>query len=247
MATVGDGIVGQRSIGRGFMADQGFFTRYTIILAALILFGFLQFEMRGFVDIRNVPPFLHLHGGFMVSWLALICAQNVLVSRSQLQLHRTLGWVGAVLAAAVVAMASYTGYQAIARGMVPPFFSVPQFLALTQVEALSFGLLVVLAIAYRKQTQFHRRFMLISTIQIVEPALGRLLPMPLLGGWGEWLILTIQLIMLAVLARHDRRILGLVHPATLIGGAVVVASHVLTSMLAALPSFAAYAQAIAAG
>ena len=246
MATTIDGIRTPQP-ARGFVADQPFFTRYFITLVAIILFGFAQFEMRGFVDIRNAPAYLHLHGAIMVSWLGLIVVQNLLIQKMQVKLHRTIGYIGVALALGVVVMGSYVGRHAITDHLVPPFFTNPQFLALTQVEALSFGLLVALAVIYRRHVQFHRRFMLISTIQIVEPAFGRLLPMPLLGGWGEWIILAIQVGMLAILARHDRRVLGAVHPATLAGGGIVVASHLVTALVASLPMTVAAAQALAGG
>ena len=247
MATTIGGMGGNRPVGRGYMADQGFFTRYTIILALLILFGFIQFELRGFVDIRALPAVFHFHGAVMVGWLALIVTQNLLIQRMQVKTHRKLGWVGAALALLVIVTGAYVGRQAIALHIVPSFFTNPQFLALTHTEVVAFGLLVTLAILRRRETQWHRRLMLASTIQIVEPALGRLLPMPLMGDWGEWTILAIQLVMLAILARHDRKMLGAVHPATMLGTVVVVASHVIVNLLVAVPAFAAYAEAIAAG
>ena len=246
MATTVDGVSSPQPI-RGFVGDQPFFTRYNIALVGLILFGFLQFELRGFVDIRTAPAYLHLHGAIMVSWLALTVVQNLLIQNMQVKTHRTVGYIGVALAVSVVVLGSYVGRHAIIDHTVPPFFTNPQFLALTQVEALSFGLLVALAIGFRRQVQFHRRFMLISTIQIVEPAFGRLLPMPLLGGWGEWIILGLQFVMLAILARHDRRVLGAVHPATLAGVGIVVASHLVTALVASLPMTVAAAQALAGG
>lgn len=56
--------------------------------------------------------------------------------------------------------------------------------------------------------------MLGSTILILEPALGRLLPMPLIMPWGELLVMVIQLGVLWLVVRHDRASLGAVHPAT---------------------------------
>jgi hypothetical protein len=70
--------------------------------------------------------------------------------------------------------------------------------------------------------------------------------MPLMGGWGEWAILAVQLLVLALLARHDRKILGKVHPATLSLMATVAAVHLTISALARLPTFAAFAEAVAA-
>jgi len=232
--------------GRGYMADQRFFTRFAIFLAVFILFGFIQFELRGFVDVRTVPAFLHLHGGLMVSWLGMFVLQSVLISRSQVQLHRTLGWVTVALAAAIVVVGSYTGLHAIALGIAPPFFTPAFFLALNQIDIAAFALIVVLAVVTRKQVQWHRRLMIGTGFVIAEPALGRLLPVPLLGQtWGEMLALVIQLAMLAVIARHDRKQLGQIHPATLVVAGVLVGSHLLIEIASRLPVTAQLAASIA--
>jgi hypothetical protein len=230
------------------MADQAFFTRFAIFMAAFILFGFIQFELRGFVDIRTAPAFLHLHGGLMVSWLALFVLQGVLVQRGQVALHRTLGWVTVAVGAAIVMVGSYTGIHAIALGIVPPFFTPAFFLALNQIDIVAFALMLGLALGYRKQVQWHRRLMIGTAFVIAEPALGRLLPMPLLGqSWGELLALAVQLIFIAVIARHDRKQLGQVHPATLIVASIIVGAHLLIELASRTALFASLAQSIAAG
>jgi hypothetical protein len=43
--------------GRGYMADQRFFTRFAIFLAIFILFGFIQFQLRGYSTSAPRPPF----------------------------------------------------------------------------------------------------------------------------------------------------------------------------------------------
>ncbi len=248
MATHLDGHATAVTAGRGFMADQRFFTRYAIALVVFIMFGFIQFQLRGFVNFRGAPLFIHLHAAVMVSWLAMFVLQNVLVQSGNIALHRTLGWVSVALSVAVVAMASYTGITAIRIGIVPPFFSPAQFLAITQVGAATFGAMVAFAIARRKQTEWHRRLMLGSMILISEPALGRLVPMPLIGGeMGEWLIAGIQLLMVWILARHDRKVMGAVHPATKVVLIALLGSHALISALTYLPAFINLAQAVAAG
>jgi hypothetical protein len=81
-------------------------------------------------------------------------------------------------------------------------------------------------------------------VVILEPALGRLLPMPLMNGWGEWAILAIQIIALLVLARHDRKVLHRVHPATLSLIAIVVTTHLAVRLLSNLPPFMSFAEAL---
>ena len=128
----------------------------------------------------------------------------------------------------------------------PPFFGSSYFLALTFTEMLVFAIMVVWAIMLRRQTQWHRRIMIGATIIALEPAFGRLLPMPLLGDWGEWLILVFQLVFVAVLARHDRKIIGHIHPATLASGAIVTAVHAVITGLSLFSPFQRMTESIVA-
>jgi hypothetical protein len=236
-----------RAPGRGFMADQDYFTRFTIILSIFIVFGFVQFAMRGFVDVRSAPFLTHLHGALMVAWLSVAVAQNVLVHRGELPIHRKLGWLAVGLVAGIAALGVTVGFSAVAGHRVPPFFSNSYFLALTTIEPIVFAGVVAWGVSMRRNTQGHRRAMLGSLVVILEPALGRLLPMPLLGGWGEWMILALQLLVLAILARHDRKVLGAAHPVTLSLMGIVIFTHVAVSGLSMLPPFAAFAESLAAG
>lgn len=232
--------------GRGYMADQDFFVRYAVVLALFIMFGFAQFAMRGYSSFTTAPAIVHLHGGLMVAWLGIFIAQNLLVHKGELAIHRKLGWFSAALVIVIAGTGVMTGYHAVAAGRQPPFFSPPYFLALTTVGSLVFGAMVLWAVTLRRRVQWHRRIMLGAMFILLEPALGRLLPMPLIMPWGEWLTLAIQLIFVSVLARHDKKVLGAVHPATLAIAAVLVVSHILFELLAVLPPMVSFAEALAA-
>ena len=232
---------------RGFMADQQFFVRYALVLVLFILFGFLQFSLRGFVDIRTMPLLVHLHAAVMLAWLGLFILQNLLVHRGELALHRKLGWLALGVAGAIALLGWAVGYQAVAAGRVPPFFTAPYFLALTFLESTFFAAIVAWAVSQRRRTEWHRRLMFGATFVILEPALGRLLPMPVLGAWGEWVVLAVQLLFVAVLARHDRKMFGSVHPATVAVGGILIASHLVITGVATLPATESLARAVAAG
>ena len=138
--------------------------------------------------------------------------------------------------------------MALALHRVPPFFSDAYFLSLTHVEVIVFTAVVATAIALRRHTQWHRRLMIGATIILMEPALGRLLPMPLLGqALGGWLEAGVQLGFLGILARHDQKILGHIHPATLLSMGITIGVHGLIQILAATPAVAVLAEAIARG
>jgi hypothetical protein len=245
MATTIEGAAPASQPQRGFMADQGFFVRYAIAIALFILFGFVQFAMRGYSDLASAPPIVHLHGGLMVGWLGIFVAQNLLVHRGELGIHRKLGWTAAAILPLIPVVGIWVGYNAVATHRLPPFFSDSFFLALTGIGSLLFAAMVVWAITLRRQVQWHRRVMLGAMFILLEPALGRLLPMPLLGAWGEWAILAVQMVFVGVLARHDRKLLGAVHQATKAIAAIIVAEHILIETIAVLPPFIAFAQKVA--
>jgi hypothetical protein len=225
--------------------DQSFWQKMALGIALFILFGFAQFSARGFVDVGKVPAYVHIHALFMLGWLALAVVQPWLVNRDNLALHRKLGWLGVALTLGVVCMGSYTAIESIRADRQPFFFTQPYFMALTHVGVLTFGGLVVAAVMRRKQTEWHRRLMLGALIGIMEPAFGRLLPMPLMMPWGEWVTLALQLATLAIVVRHDRKATGAIHPATIVVALVITLNHVVVELLARLPAWAEFTERVA--
>jgi hypothetical protein len=215
--------------------DQSFWQKMMLGIALFIVFGFAQFGARGFVDYRAVPGFVHVHALVMLSWLALTVAQATFVARDNMVLHRKLGWVGAGLAVVVVGFSSWVAIMIVKAHHQPPVFAPPYFLARTQVGMLAFAGLIVAAIVRRRETEWHRRLMVGALVLLLEPALGRVLPMPLIMPYGEWAVLAVQLGVLAIVMRHDRRTIGAIHPATTSAVLVVALTHCIVELLAIAP------------
>lgn len=231
--------------GERYRTDQRFFVNLSQGIAAFIAFGFIQWSARGMVDIGTVPIWVHLHGLAMVSFLILFLVQNRLADSGSLALHRRLGWAGLLLALAIAPLGSFTGVMAVELHRVPPFFSNAHFIALTWVEAILFSATVCYAILRRRETEWHRRMMLAALVLIMEPAFGRLLPMPFLHGWGHWIIMALQLGVLGIAMRHDRSVRGSVHPALWAGTGLIIGSAVIIALLAQTSPLIAWAEALA--
>lgn len=222
-----------------------FWARMAAGLSIFIVFAFAQFGLRGMVDYRQVPLVMHLHAIAMVIWLGLLTAQAALVGRGATAIHRKLGWASAVMLPLMVVLASLTCITALRTGLKPPFFTPGYFLALVHVSVVLFAMLVAVGVARRGEADWHRRLMVGSTIILMDPALGRVLPMPFIMPWGEWLSLAIQLGVVALVVRHDRRTIGRLHPATLAVAIAVILSHVLVELMAVWPAWDAFAEGIA--
>jgi len=221
--------------------EETFYQKMAAGLAAFILFAFAQFAARGFVDYRQVPLIVHFHGAAMTSWLLLLVIQATLAQRMDLATHRRLGWFGLALTLAIPPLAIATCVTVLRAHAFPPFFTASFFLVLVTVESLVFAGLVVAAIAMRRRTDWHRRLMIGAAIILLEPAFGRLLPMPLMGPWGEWVAMMLQLIAVGIVARHDRASQGKVHQATLLVAATVVFVHLFDTLVAMAPPVVAFA------
>lgn len=228
------------------LPENAFFARYAVALAAFIVFGFAQFDLRMPPPPVAIPWVVHAHAASMLAWLALTVAQPRLAGTHARAWHRRLGWASLGLLAAIVVFASMTCIAALRLGLIPPFFTPAYFFALVHVGMLGFIATVFAGIAMRRRSDWHRRLMLGSTVVIMEPALGRLLPMPLLGAWGEWVAMGVQLGALGWLVARDRRVLGRVHPATVTAAGAVVAVHAAIDAAAVFPPFVAFAARVAA-
>lgn len=241
-----------------------FWQKMAIGLSAFIVFGFAQFGLRGMVDYAHVPLVMHLHAMAMLAWLGLLVTQSLLVGRpgpsytglsnrapndmgphdvsaggvrpaGGLALHRTLGWASVVMLPLIVVLASLTCLTAIRVGLVPPMFTPPYFLALVHIGVVTFAALAATAVLRRDDAGWHKRLMIGSTVMLMEPALGRVLPMPLIMPWGEWVAMVIQLGVIGLVVRHDKRELRAMHPATTAVVMAIALNHVLVELLAIMP------------
>jgi hypothetical protein len=148
---------------------------------------------------------------------------------------------------AIVLTGIYTGIGAVQMGRVPPFFSDAHFLALTSVETLVFAGLVGWGIALRRNAAWHRRLILGSAIVLLEPSLGRMLPMPVLGHWAGFTQMCIQLGFVLLIAQRDMRRQGTVHSATLAVALAVIGTHGAITLLSAYPPFVTMTASVAGG
>ncbi len=229
------------------VGDAAWFRRFTTVLAVFIIACFALHALLGRTAYSYTLVWPHLHGLVMVSWLFLHIFQARHAAGGDLARHKRLGWIGAYLAVAVAGTMSYAGIAALRGGVAPPFFTPAYFLALTQVGAVVFGGLAFAAITRRGETDYHRRLMAGSLILLTNPALGRLLPMPLIMPWGGWLILAVELALVGVMALHDRKTIGRIHPSTATVGGILAMAEVLIALAATNRNVQELAASIAGG
>jgi hypothetical protein len=198
----------------------------------------------GFADGATLTPLVHVHAIVFSTWMALFVVQTGLISAGRPDLHRQLGLASVGVGLAVIVLGIMTAITAGRLSHHPPGWNSRAFLMIPLASVAGFAIFAALGIANRKRATFHKRMMLIATLSMLIPAGARLakmahssiLPAGPMGG------MMIANLFLAALAAFDFSTRGRLHPVTLWGGGLFLASQplrVLLSQSAAWQGFAA--------
>jgi hypothetical protein len=233
-------------------AERRFYVGFAAAITAAVVLGFSRtFFLRPWFPewarAHGAPePFFYVHGVVFVGWFLLLLAQPTLVAAGRVDVHRRLGVLGGALAVAMVLLGTVGALMA--AGRPTGFMNVPlpplQFLVVPLTVIALFGAFVALAIVKRRDAQTHKRCMLLASIALVEAGVARwpfayltaASPIPGLGGTE----LSVDLFLVPMVV-WDLVSRGRLHPVTLWGGALLIASQPLRLMLSGTHAWLAFA------
>lgn len=200
------------------------------IIVAIILIGFAKnFYLRAWLGTRTLILTAWVHGFVMSAWLALFLVQIVLVARGRVDAHRRVGRCGLVLAGAVVCVGVLT-IAVRARLMYPAAGAgryAAVFVAFDGVSLLLFGVLVALALNYRRTPRIHRRLMTMAMVALLPPALGRLVAY-FRHDHVEVLVVGLMVATVLVCVAADTLRTRHSQPATMLPGTLIIAVNAAT-------------------
>jgi uncharacterized membrane protein YozB (DUF420 family) len=151
-----------------------FFVIMASAVIATVFAGFAPtFYLRGsFTQNRPMSVLLHVHGIVFSAWITIFLVQTVLISRGSRAQHQRLGWTAMGIAATMVVLVVAAMIEQLRRVGGSP--APPLALALSTFDIIVFAVLVGGAIYYRKQSDWHKRFMLSATILLLGAPMFRL-------------------------------------------------------------------------
>jgi hypothetical protein len=235
-------------------SESRFYAWMAFAMAAVTLIGFAPTYY--FVGIHDGPtpvltPRLHVHGVLSTAWIVLLIAQTQLIAAGQRRLHRLFGFSGLALAATilvtgiVVALASERRVHTAANAgtLADPYV----FLMFPLANVCLFAGFVVLGVLYRHRADSHKRLMLLATMNLIGPALARIVTqivsgVGIAGVPGVTGALVLVNVFIGALAIHDYATRGRLHPVTLWGGGFIILSEPLRFAVARSSPWQAFAQ-----
>lgn len=223
--------------------DNSFFFVYTLILFAIVLIGFApSLFFRPLFDTPAIPLYLQLHGMVLTAWFLLLISQAWFIRKNHITLHKKLGIFIAAYGVFVILGGLTATLNTVARGFgkdagfdtdmanidlgIGAGISYLEFISgvvwANLAAMITFAVMLSSAIFFRRQTDIHKRLILIATVAIVGPALARIARLDFLGGEQGLFLPTTIFLLLAAIIIHDLLTLGKPHRASLAGAGFLI-------------------------
>lgn len=188
----------------------------------IILAGFGRtFYLRGVFGGPALSALLLVHGVVMTSWFVVFIAQVGLVGAGWVRAHRRLGTIGLAVAILVVIMGTATAIDAGRRGSSPAEGIGPlMFMAIPLFDMPMFAILAGSGLWMRNRPDFHKRLMLLATLSLLTPGIGRI-PLDLIQQGGPPVFFALALLIVAMAVGIDTLKNRRLHPAFFWGGALI--------------------------
>ena len=160
--------------GRNGLLDRYFYFAMSLLIAAIVVWGFSRSVNDNLLHPAIPRPFLlWVHGAAFSAWIAFYTLQSALVRTRQIRWHRFLGWFGVALGAMMVPLG-------IAISVIMGRFHAvqlhdpdPTFLSVPFCDMLVFPVFLALAIYWRRRSELHRRLLLIATCGLLDAPFAR--------------------------------------------------------------------------
>lgn len=243
-------------------SGTSYFHVWMAAVCVLLAFGgfaptyWLQLPAGTFVG----SPLVHLHAILFSAWPLYLLSQTLLAANGRLSHHRAWGLFGISLATALVIIGTATAIESMNRGLAAGYGDRSRAFLILPLSALAmFGGFFVAAIANIRNSEAHKRLMLLASFSLLGAAMARVFfvlitgggpgmrpglgaPPPLAIGLVPSLILELLIVVGIV---HDWRTRGRPHRVWLIGAAVMTAVVLLRGPVSGTHVWLAIAESLA--
>ena len=222
--------------------ERLFYIGMALVILITVFAGFSRsYFLKAQFGTPPLSTLLHVHGLVFTSWILLFLAQTTLVAARRTDIHRRLGVFGGVLAALLLILGTATAIIRVKGGSAPiPGVPPLAFLAVPLVDLVVFASLVGAAFYYRHRADMHKRLMTLATVALLSAPIARL-PFEFMKAGPPAFFGLADLFIVALLV-YDLATRRRVHPATIWGGLLILASQPLRLMIAGTPAWLAFAR-----
>jgi len=148
---------------------------FFVFILALITWGFYKTYIIFFPSFKGFSNVQHFHGAMMMTWMTMLIVQPLLIHFNKISIHRIIGKLSFVIAPLVIVSIFLVARMGYLRDTTLPHDVGIGELALSLSNLFAFAFLYAMAIANRRYTYAHMRYMIGTSLLMIGPGLGRAL------------------------------------------------------------------------
>jgi hypothetical protein len=162
-----------------------YYSGLALLYALTVFVGFSRtYYLKGLFGTPRLTWLFHLHGAVFTAWTLFFVFQTALVAAGRTDLHRRIGWIGAIVAAGIVVFGAIVTLCAVRAGYAVGRPRMPLLLINSVIDLLLFCLFFGLALLLRRKKEIHKRLMVLAMLCLIIPAFARLPLPPSMIGWA---------------------------------------------------------------
>jgi hypothetical protein len=160
---------------RGGLLNQYFYFSMSLLIAAVVVYGFSFTVEKNLIHPALPRPFLlYVHAAVFTGWLGFFILQTALIRTRNVLVHRRIGWFGVAMGSAMVVLGVSTAITMGRFNMLELHQSHTESdLMIPLFDMVCFGTTFGLAVLWRKKPEYHRRLMLVATCALTAASFGR--------------------------------------------------------------------------
>ena len=149
---------------------------FFVLILAFITWGFYKTYIVFFPSFTGFNYLQHFHGAMMMTWMAFLIVQPLLIRSGKTNIHRMIGKLSYIIAPLLMVSIFLVARMVYLR-VEPTVPAVEKIglIALSIPDLVAFGVLYALAIFNRQNSYLHMRYMIGTSLLMIAPGLGRAL------------------------------------------------------------------------
>jgi hypothetical protein len=215
-------------------SDRRLFASVAVLFPIIVLIGFARtYYLKLAFGTPPLPSMLvHVHGLLMTLWVGFFVVQVWLIRSRNANLHMKFGMFGIALASAMILVGFFTAVAAAKYGSpsTPPTISPLAFLTVPIFDIVLFAVLFGAAIYYRRRPSNHKRLMLLTVLNFLPPALGRI-PIEAIQSTGPLFFFGVPTVLAIGSLAYDTWQNRRLNVVFLVGAILLIASYPIRLML----------------
>jgi len=167
------------------LREQFFYSGVALTFVLTVLVGFSRtYYLRGLFGTPHLSWLAHLHGVVFTAWAVFFASQTALVAAGRTDLHKRLGWAGAVFGIVVLVLGGVMTFHSVRAGYASGRPHMASLLLNAIMDLFLFCIFFVGGLFFRRKKEIHKRLMVLAMVSLIIPAIARLPIPPFLIGWA---------------------------------------------------------------